>query len=60
MMALLTGGPEVIAKLLSDEETSSSDSTNTSMTSESGADTNVFHTKELDVTKHTLKGRRNL
>lgn len=51
-----TGGPEVIAKLLSNDDTSNSDAnTNNSMTSNSGANTNVFHTKELDITKHTLR-----
>ena len=51
-----TGGPEVIAKLLSDENTANSDpTTNNSMTSNSGANTNVFHTKELDISKHTLR-----
>ncbi len=51
-----TGGPEVIAQLLSEDDTSNSDpTTNNSMTSNSGANTNVFHTKELDVTKHTLR-----
>lgn len=50
------GGPEVIAKLLSEEDTANPDSTtNNSMTSNSAENTNVFHTKELDVTKHTLR-----
>ena len=51
-----TGGPEVIAKLLSEEDTANSDSTtNNSMTANSAENTNVFHTKELDITKHTLR-----
>lgn len=51
-----TGGPEVIAKLLSENDQSNSNlSTNNSMKSNTGANTNVFHTKELDVTKHTLR-----
>lgn len=51
-----TGGPEVIAKLLSKDDTSNSDSiTNNSMASNSGANSRVFHTEELDVTKHTLR-----
>jgi hypothetical protein len=51
-----TGGPEVIAKLLSDENTANTDPTiNNSMTANSGANTNVFHTKELDISKHTLR-----
>lgn len=51
-----TGGPEVIAKLLSEDGPSNSDSTtNNSMVSNSGANADVFHTKELDITKHTLR-----
>ena len=51
-----TGGPEVIAKLLSNNDTSNTDpNANNGMTSNSGANTNVFHTKELDITKHTLR-----
>lgn len=51
-----TGGPEVIAKLLSEEDAANSNSTtNNSMTSNSAENTNVFHTKELDITKHTLR-----
>ena len=51
-----TGGPEVIAKLLSNEETDGSGpAENNNMTSNSMEDTNVFHTKELDVAKHTLR-----
>ena len=51
-----TGGPEVIAKLLSNEGTDSSGlATTNNMTSNSTGETNVFDTKELDVTKHTLR-----
>jgi hypothetical protein len=51
-----TGGPEVIAKLLSEGNTSNPDSTTSNnMAPNSGLDTNVFHTKELNVTKHTLR-----
>lgn len=46
-----TGGPEVIASLLSQEETNN----NTATSSNSTETDAVFHTQELAVTKHNLR-----
>lgn len=44
-----TGGPEVVASLLSDGETNNNTASNSTETNA------VFHTQELAVTKHTLR-----
>ena len=51
-----TGGPAVVPQLLSEQRTDSSGlAANNNMTSNTTADSDVFHTKELNVTKHSLR-----